>query len=124
RPGRTSARESALPVTSDAAEGSGAGERQEKCPMSKALWKGQLSLGLVHIPIRLYPETRPRAPAFTLVDRRDLAPIGVRHVNKRTGEPVPASDIARAATLPGGEKVIVPDHVLDELAGEGTRSIR
>src|SRR5262245_10131724 len=92
--------------------------------MSKALWKGHLSLGLVHIPVRLYPETRPREPAFTLVDRRDLAPIGVRHVNKRTGEPVPASEIARAAALPSGEKVIVPDDVLDELSGEGTHSIR
>jgi DNA end-binding protein Ku len=92
--------------------------------MSKALWKGQLSLGLVHIPIRLYPETRPRDPAFTLVDRRDLAPIGVTRVNKRTGEPVPSSEIARAATLASGEAVIVPDQVLDELVGLGTRAIR
>jgi DNA end-binding protein Ku len=92
--------------------------------MAKALWKGNLSLGLVNIPIRLYPETRPRVTAFTLVDRRDLSPIGVTHVNKKTGEPVPSSEIARAATLPGGRRVIVPDELLDDLAGDRTHAVR
>jgi DNA end-binding protein Ku len=92
--------------------------------MAKALWKGNLSLGQVNIPVRLYPETRPRATAFTLVDRRDLSPIGVTHVNKKTGEPVPAAEIARAATLPGGRRVIVPDEILDDLAGDRTHSVR
>jgi DNA end-binding protein Ku len=92
--------------------------------MSKALWKGHLSLGLVNIPVRLYPETRPREPALTLVDRRDMAPIGITRINKRTGEPVPASQVARAATLPSGERVIVPNDLLDDLAGDGTHSIR
>ncbi len=92
--------------------------------MAKALWKGNLSLGLVNIPVRLYPETRPRVTAFTLVDRRDLSPIGVTHVNKKTGEPVPASEIARAATLPGGRRVIVPDEILDDLAEDRTHTVR
>jgi DNA end-binding protein Ku len=92
--------------------------------MSKALWKGHLSVGLVNVPIRVYPETRPREPAFTLVDRRDLAPIGILHVNKRTGETVPASEIARAAMLSDGERVIVPDHVLEEPDRDGVHSIR
>jgi DNA end-binding protein Ku len=92
--------------------------------MSKALWKGHLSLGLINIPVRLYPETRPRDPSFSMVDRRDLSPIGVTYVNKKTGERVPPGDIARAATLPGGERVIVPDAVLEELAGDGTHAVR
>jgi len=92
--------------------------------MSKALWKGHLSLGLVNIPIRLYPETRPREPAFTLVDRRDLAPIGVTRINKRTGMPVPPSAIARAVTLPSGDRMIVPDDVIEDVAGDGTHAIR
>jgi DNA end-binding protein Ku len=91
--------------------------------MSKALWKGNLTLGLVNIPVRLYPETRPRATAFTLVDRRDLSPVGITHVNKKTGEVVPPAQIARAATLPGGRRVIVPDEVLDDLIGDRTHAV-
>jgi DNA end-binding protein Ku len=92
--------------------------------MTKALWKGNLSLGLVNIPVRLYPETRPKATAFSLVDRRDLSPVGITHVNKKTGETVPASELARAATLPGGRRVIVPDEVLEDLAGARTHAVR
>ena len=91
--------------------------------MTKALWKGNLTLGLVNIPIRLYPETRPLGTAFTLVDRRDLAPIGITHVNQRTGEVVPPAQIARAATLPGGRRVIVPDELLDDLIGDRTHAV-
>jgi DNA end-binding protein Ku len=92
--------------------------------MSKALWIGNLSLGLVNIPVRLYPETRPRATAFTLVDRRDLSPVGISYVNKSTGAAVPSSEIARAATLPSGTRVIVPDEILEDLAGDGTHAVR
>jgi DNA end-binding protein Ku len=92
--------------------------------MTKALWVGNLSLGLVNIPVRLYPETRPRVTAFTLVDRRDLSPVGIAYVNKKTGETVPSSEIARAAALPSGNRVIVPDEVLEDLAGDGSHSVR
>jgi DNA end-binding protein Ku len=92
--------------------------------MTKALWVGNLSLVLVNIPVRLYPETRPRATGFTLVDRRDLSPVGIAYVNRQTGETVPSSEIARAATLPGGERVIVPEEILEDLAGDGTHAVR
>jgi DNA end-binding protein Ku len=92
--------------------------------MTKALWKGNLSLGLVNIPVRLYPEARPRKSGFTLVDRRDLSPLGVTYVNRRTGERIPSSEIARAARLPGGRRVLVPEEILDDLAGDRAHAVR
>lgn len=92
--------------------------------MTKPLWKGTLSLGQINIPIRLFPETRPEEPVFSLVDRRDLAPIGMTRINKKTGAAVPNEEVARAATLPDGNPVIVPDEILDDLSEREHHAVR
>jgi len=38
--------------------------------MSQAIWTGSISLGLVNIPVRLYPATQPKDVRFHLYDRR------------------------------------------------------
>lgn len=92
--------------------------------MPKAIWNGSLSFGLVNIPVRLYPETRPRQPPLSLVDRRDLSPVGITRINRRTGEEVPRPDLGRAATLPDGGRVLVPDEILRDLADAQGRAVR
>ena len=63
--------------------------------MARALWKGAISFGLVNIPVELYPAEERRGFAFSMLDKRDLSPIGYKRFNKKTGNEVEWGDIIK-----------------------------
>jgi DNA end-binding protein Ku len=90
--------------------------------MARAIWKGHISFGLVEIPVSLVKAEEPHEFDFSLVDRRDHAPIGYERINKSTGKPVAWDDIVRAHES-GGELVLVSDEELAHANVEATRTI-
>lgn len=54
-----------------------------------------MSFGLVNIPVTLHSGETTDELHFSMLDRRDLAPIGYRKINKLTGEEVPAREITK-----------------------------
>lgn len=80
--------------------------------MSRSIWKGHISFGLVEIPVSLVKAEEPHELDLHLVDRRDRAPIGYERVNKTTGEMVAWEDIVKAHEQ-DGELVLLSD---DELS--------
>lgn len=91
--------------------------------MARSIWKGHISFGLVQIPVGLYPATSDSDLDLHMVDRRDMAPIGYKRVNKRTGEEVPSEEIAKAAEAAEGAWVLLEDDEIKAAAAESTRSI-
>lgn len=85
--------------------------------------KGHVSFGLVNIPVALHPAARRDELDFTLIDKRDLSPIGYRKVNKRTGQEVPGNRITRGLEQQKGRFVIVSDEDLRRASPERTRRI-
>jgi DNA end-binding protein Ku len=63
--------------------------------MPRELWKGAIQFGLVHIPISLYPAEQSNELSFTMLDRRDLQPVGYKRYNKSTGDEVPYEQIVK-----------------------------
>lgn len=62
--------------------------------MARGLWKGAISFGLVHVPVELLSaEKRSAELDLTMLDKRDLAPVGYKRYNKATGEDVPWSEV-------------------------------
>ncbi|MDP2340935.1 MAG: Ku protein [Deltaproteobacteria bacterium] len=58
--------------------------------MARALWSGNISFGLVQIPVGVHSaEAHEDDLPMTLLDVRDHAPVGYKHVNKISGEEVP-----------------------------------
>jgi DNA end-binding protein Ku len=92
--------------------------------MARVIWKGQISFGLVEIPVGLYSATRgDGAVHFDLLDRRDMAPIGYRRVNKRSGEEVPQDEIVRGYEIDKDEYVTVTDEDFVQANPKATRTI-
>ena len=56
--------------------------------MPRELWKGAIQFGLVHIPVSLFPAEQSEELSFTMLDRRDLQPVGYKRFNKTTGDVV------------------------------------
>jgi len=52
---------------------------------SRTLWKGAISFGLVHIPVTLHSASAEHRMKFNLLDKKSMAPVGNRQVNKATG---------------------------------------
>ncbi|MGI4860537.1 MAG: Ku protein [Janthinobacterium lividum] len=73
------------------------------------IWKGAISFGLVHVPVRLYPATAHAGVGFELLDRRTLDPIGYRKINKASGKEVAKDDIVRGIEYRKGQYVVLSD---------------
>ena len=56
--------------------------------MPRAIWKGAISFGLVHVPVALYPASQETGIDFDWLDSRSMDPVGYQRVNKRTGKEI------------------------------------
>jgi DNA end-binding protein Ku len=64
--------------------------------MARGLWKGAISFGLVNVPVELYSAKKRAAELdMTMLDKRDLSPVGYRRVNKSTGKEVPWDEVIK-----------------------------
>lgn len=63
--------------------------------MARALWKGFISFGLVNIPVELFPAEQKKGLSFSMLDKRDMSPVGYKRYSKRTGNEVTMDDIVK-----------------------------
>lgn len=91
--------------------------------MARALWKGAINFGLVHIPVGLYPAARSAALDFTMLDRRNLAPVGYRRVNKETGGEVPWDEVVKGYEYEKGRYVVLSDEDFRRANVEATQTV-
>ena len=63
--------------------------------MARALWKGAISFGLVHIPVELHKAVESHDLDLTMLDKRDFSPIGFKRYNKGTGKEVTWDNIVK-----------------------------
>src|SRR5216110_1659376 len=62
--------------------------------MARGLWKGAISFGLVNVPVELFSAQKRSAEIdLTMLDKRDMAPVGYKRVNKASGKEVPWDDV-------------------------------
>lgn len=87
------------------------------------IWSGTISFGLVNIPVTLHSGESAKELHFTMLDRRDLSPIGYRKVNKTTGEEVPAASVVKGFKLEDGRYVTLTDEDFKRASPERTQRI-
>jgi DNA end-binding protein Ku len=75
--------------------------------MPRELWKGAIHFGLVNIPVSLYPAEQREELSFTMLDRRDLSPVGYKRFNKNTGDEVPYEQIVKGYEWEDGQYVLL-----------------
>jgi DNA end-binding protein Ku len=76
---------------------------------ARAIWKGAVTFGLVHIPVALYPLAKRQALDFDWLDKRTMHPVGYQRIDKTTGKKVESADIARGIAVEKGRYVILSD---------------
>lgn len=92
--------------------------------MSRAIWKGTVSFGLIRIPVRLLPAERRSRPGFVMLDRRDHAHVGYRRVNEQTGEEVPWDDVVSGYEYEPGKYVEVAEEDIRNVTPRTYHTVR
>ena len=77
--------------------------------MPRALWKGAISFGLVNIPVELYPAEERKGFSFSMLDKRDLSPVGYKRYSKNSGKEVEWENIVKGYEYEKGQYVVLSD---------------
>ena len=91
--------------------------------MPRALWKGAISFGLVHVPVSLYPASKSEGLSFDMIDKRDFAPVGYKRYNKKTGEEITREHIVKGYEYEKGEYVVITDEDFKQANVEATQTV-
>lgn len=91
--------------------------------MARAIWKGAISFGLVHIPVSLVSATNSDKIDFDWLDKRTLDPVGYQRINKATGKPVNQEHIVKGIQYQKGEYVVLSEEEIKEALPESTQTI-
>lgn len=91
--------------------------------MPRVIWKGSISFGLVHIPVALYPATTSDRIDFDWLDKRTMAPIGYKKINKETGKEVDKKFIVRGIQYEAEHYVVLSDEEIRAANPKATQSV-
>jgi DNA end-binding protein Ku len=90
---------------------------------SRALWKGAISFGLVHIPVSLHPASGDSGIDFDWLDKRSMDPVGYKRINKRTGREITKENIVRGVAHEKGNYVVLSDQEIAEAYPRSTQMV-
>lgn len=91
--------------------------------MPRALWKGAISFGLVHIPVELFSAEKRHELNLTMLDRKDFAPIGYRRINKKTNKEVAWENIVKGYEYEDDQYVVLSEEDLKRANVKATQTI-
>ncbi|KQC05752.1 MAG: hypothetical protein APR53_06430 [Methanoculleus sp. SDB] len=93
-------------------------------PARRALWTGSITIGLIHIPVRVHPMVRKGTIPFRLLHRADGQPVRYERVCAKDGAVVPWSDIEKGYEVRRDEYVVFSKEELEAAKPESDRFIR
>jgi DNA end-binding protein Ku len=91
--------------------------------MSRPIWKGHISFGLVNVPVVLNSAERRADLSFRMIDSRNSARIRYERVNEETGEEVPWDKIVKGYEYDDGNYVLLSEEELQNASPELTKTI-
>jgi len=89
----------------------------------RAIWKGNISFGLVNIPIALYPATRREELKFRLLRSSDLSPVNYKRVAEKDGKEVPWNQIVKGYEYEKGKFVVLGEKDFQRVDLEATQTV-
>jgi len=100
-------------------------EAEMKSPVPKRpIWSGSLSIGLINVPVKLYPMIYDRGIAFHFLHKTDGQPLRYERVCTKDGKIVPWDEVVKGYEVTKKEYVIFDKKELDAAKPESDRRIR
>lgn len=91
--------------------------------MARAIWSGQLSFGLVNVPVGLFSATRQQDVSFHQFERGTNKRVRNKRVAEDTDRFVDYSDVVKGYEVGGGDYVMLTQEELESAEPEKSRAI-
>ena len=91
--------------------------------MARAIWKGAISFGLVHIPVALVSATSSKGVDFDWLDKRSMDPVGYKRINKVTGEEMTKENIVKGVQYEKDRYVVLSEEEIRSAHPKSTQTI-
>jgi DNA end-binding protein Ku len=91
--------------------------------MARAIWKGAISFGLVHIPVALVSATSSQGVDFDWLDKRSMDPVGYKRINKVTGKDMTKENIVKGVQYEKGQYVVLSEEEIRAAHPKSTQTI-
>ncbi|MEQ7922539.1 Ku protein [Xanthomonas sp. WHRI 1810A] len=91
--------------------------------MARAIWKGAISFGLVHIPVALVSATSQQGVDFDWLDKRSMDPVGYKRINKVTGKDITKENIVKGVQYQKGQYVVISEEEIRAAHPKSTQTI-
>lgn len=88
-----------------------------------AIWKGNITFGLVNIPVELQSAVRSDNISFRLLHGEDLSPVKYERVCQEDGETVPWNEIVKGYEYEKGKFVVMTDDDFETATLEQSKTI-
>jgi DNA end-binding protein Ku len=92
--------------------------------MARPIWKGNISFGLVTIPVSLYSAEKSSGQLrFRQLDRRDLSLVKEKRVSDESGREVPWEEVVKGYEYGNGEYVVLEPEDFERANVKATQTI-
>lgn len=91
--------------------------------MPRPLWRGAISFGLVHIPVVLSSAENRNSFDLTMLDRRNMKPVGFKRYNKETEKEVGWDDIVKGYEYEKERYVVLTEEDFKRANVEATQTV-
>ncbi|MEN0059783.1 MAG: Ku protein [Bdellovibrio sp.] len=82
-------------------------KKREPTSSPRGLWSGHISFGLINIPVQLISAREQKDIHFSMIDPKNLSPIGYKYYNKKTGKEVSHGKTVKAYEYKKGSYVVM-----------------
>ena len=91
--------------------------------MPTAVWTGNISFGLVTVPVKLTPATKSRDVSFNQLEAGTGSRVRNRRVSEQTGEEITSDKIVKGYEIEKGRYVVIEKQELEALAPKASHTI-
>lgn len=91
--------------------------------MAQSIWTGSIGFGLVQIPVSLHAAEEQHELDMTLLDKKDLSPVGYKRFNKTTEQEVEWGEIVKGYEHSKGEFVVLTAADFEAANVKATRQV-
>jgi len=100
-------------------------ETPQQAPVPKRpMWSGSLTIGLINVPIKLYPMIYDRGISFHFLHKTDGQPLKYERVCTKDGKIVPWAEVVKGYEVTKNQYIIFDKKELDAMKPESDRRIR
>jgi DNA end-binding protein Ku len=93
-------------------------------PTKRPIWSGNISIGLVNVPVKIYTLIKDKSFSFRMLRKDDGCPLKYQRICSYDNKVVPWSDVVRGFEVGKNEFVTFTKDELDALRPESSRKIR